>query len=199
MTAPATIVADWLSFRAALVAAIERAMPPTVLETTGVGWEDGPHPHAPHRVFLSVVSGVFDDRDSALDEGGIQHLESMGVVTIQLKAESGYDTGDVDALWLIEQVRLGLRKVSVRAALEAAGIVISIFPRSTRNIGGVADGRALSVHALEFTCCTTFALTPDPAEDAGLVERVESTGTVTDLDGSELVIPIDVVDPDPEP
>jgi len=188
---------DWLGLRAAVVAAIEAAIPPAVLAVTGVAWEDGPRPHAGLRVLLSVVSAVFDDRDSALSTGGEQTLESMAVVTIQVKTESSYDSGDRDALWLIEQLRLGLRKVSVREALETAGVVISVFPRATRNIGGVADERALSVHALEFTTCCTFGLAT--TEDAGLIEHIEAEGTLTDIDESELELVIDISDPDPEP
>lgn len=194
MTLPAT---DWLGLRAAALAAIEAAMPSAVLAVTGVAWEDGPRPHAGLRVLLSVVSSVFEDRDSALSQGGAQSLESMAVVTFQVKTESSYDTGDRDALWLIEQLRLGLRKVSVREALETAGVLISVFPRSTRNIGGVADDRALSVHALEFTTCCTFTLAT--TEDAGLIEHIEAEGTLTDLDDAELDLEIDVDDPTPEP
>lgn len=198
-----TIVLDWLGFRAAILGAVEAAMPPNVLATCGVAWADGPRPHARHRVLLSVVSTDSDDRDSALNEGGVQRLETMKVVVIQITAESSFDSGDADALWLIEQLRLGLRKVSVHAALEAAGVVIQVFPRSTRNIGGSADDRALSVHALEFTCCATFGLAADPLEDAGLVERAVATGTVSALNGAghpQTMTPsVDVSDPDPEP
>lgn len=191
-----SIVTDWLGFRAAVLAAVEAAMPPSVLATTGVAWADAPRPTASHHVLLSVVSGVFDDRDSSLTEGGVQELESMAVITVQLTAESPYDSGDFDALWLIEQVRLGLRKISVREALAVAGIVIQVFPRSSRNIGGIADERALSVHAIEATFCATFGLVT--TEDAGLVESVEATGTVLDDAGVELTVDIDVTDPDPE-
>lgn len=193
-----SIVTDWLGLRAALVAAVEAAIPPPVLEVCGVAWEDGPRPHAGLRVLLSVVSTVFDDRDSALDTGGLQLLESMVCPTIQVKTESSYDSGDRDALWLIEQLRLGLRKVSVCEALAAQGIVMQVFPRATRNIGGVADERALSVHALEFTCCCTFGLVT--TEDAGLVERIVAAGALTQPD---VALPVtagtDVSDPDPEP
>lgn len=189
------MVVDWLGFRAAVLAAVEGAMPSAVLATTGVAWADGPRPHASRLVLLSVVSAVFDDRDSALDTGGVQELESMALITVQVTAESPYDSADVDALWLLEQCRLGLRKVSVLAALEAAGVVVAVFPRSTRNIGGVADGRALSVHSFEFTGCATFGLTPDPAEDAGLVERVVAAGTANGI----IPLALDVTDPDPEP
>lgn len=192
-----TIITDWLGFRAAVQAAVEAAMPPSVLSATAVAWADGPRPFAGHHVLLSVVSAVYDDRDSALSEGGPQVLESMAVITVQVTAESSYDAGDGDGLWLIEQLRLGLRKVSVREALAAAGIVIQAFPRSSRNIGGVVDDRALSVHAIEAVFCTTFGLSPD--EDAGLVERIETTGTALDDAGDELTVELVVVDPSPEP
>lgn len=190
-------MSDWLSFRLAVVAAVEAAIPPSVLETCGVAWADGPRPHARHRVLLSIVSGVFDDRDSALSTGGLQTLESMAVIVVQVVCESTYDTGDADGLWLVEQMRLGLRKVSVREALATAGIVVQVFPRSTRNIGGDSDGRALSVHAFEFTCCTTFAL--ETTEDAGLIERAEATGTAADETAVDITIEIGVDDPSPEP
>lgn len=194
MTATPT---TWLLYRAAIVAAVEAALPTAVLAECGVAWEDGPRPHARHRVLLSIVSSTFDDRDSALDEGGDQRLESMAIVVVQLKAESAHDSGDLDALWLIEQCRLGLRKVSVREALETAGILITVFPRSTRNIGGIADDHAMSVHALEFTTCCTFVLTT--TEDAGLIERFTAEGTLEDPAGLDIDIEIDLVDPDPEP
>lgn len=189
---------DWLGFRAAVVAAIEAAMPAAVLSTAGVAWSDGPRPHARHRVLLSIVSAVFEDRDSALSTGGVQTLESMAVIVVQVTAESTFDTGDSDALWLIEQLRLGLRKVSVREALATAGVVIQIFPRTTRNIGGIADDRALSVHAIEFQCCASFSLVPDPPEDAGLIEHVEGESELSDVDGSVIEQEIAVDDPDPE-
>ncbi len=194
MTLPST---SWLPYRAAIVAAIEAAQPMAVLAECAVGWEDGAQIQAKHHLSLSIVSATFDDRDSALDEGGIQRLESMAIIVVQVRAESAHDTGDIDALWLIEQCRLGLRKVSVREALAAAGILITVFPRSTRNIGGIADDHALSVHALEFTTCCTFELTT--TEDAGLIERLTIEGTLEDPAGLDIDIEIDLVDPDPEP
>lgn len=192
------IVNTWLSFRAALVSAIDAAMPASVLETASVAWSDAPREFAGHRALLSVVSSVFEDRDSALSQGGEQSLESMAIITVQLTAESSFDAGDQDALWLIEELRLGIRKLSVQAILEAAGIRIQAFPRSTRNIGGVADDRALSVHALEFTCCTTFGLTPNPPEDAGVIEHVEGEATINDVDESEITLDFAADDPDAE-
>jgi hypothetical protein len=121
----------------------------------------------------------------------------MAVVVVQIAAESPFDAGDTDALWLIEQLRLGLRKVSVREALRAAGVVIPVFPHSSRNVGGVADGRALSVHVIEATFCATFGLVT--TEDAGLVETVGVTGALTDDAGGGLTVDIDISDLDPEP
>lgn len=194
MTLPST---TWLSYRAAIVAAIEAAQPTAVLAECAVTWEDGPRLHAKHRLLLSVVSSQFDDRDSALDEGGIQRLESMAIIVLQVRAESAHDSGDLDALWLIEQCRLGLRKVSVKEAMDAAGILITVFPRTTRNLGGIADDHAMSIHALEFTTCCTFVLTT--TEDAGLIERLTAEGTLEDPAGLDIDIEIDLVDPDPEP
>ncbi len=183
---------DWLGFRAAVLAAVEAAMPPSVLATTGVAWADAPRPFAGHHVLLSIVSAVFEDRDSALSEGGPQLLESMAVITVQILTESGHDSGDADALWLLEQVRLGLRKVSVGEALEAAGVVVQAFPRTTRNIGGVGDDRALSVHATEVVFCATFGL--ETTEDAGQVATIGVAGAVLDDAGDELAVAFDVTD-----
>lgn len=194
MTAIAT---DWLGFRAAVVAAVEAAIPAPVLSTTGVAWADGPRPHAGKRVLLSIVSAVFDDRDSALSTGGNQALESMATIVVQILTESSYDSGDLDALWLLEQLRLGLRRLSIRDALEALGIVVQAYPRATRNIGGSADDRALSRHAIELTFCATFVLAT--TEDAGLIEHVTATGVVTDDQGVGATITVTVDDPDPEP
>lgn len=196
------IATDWAGFRGAVVTAIEAAMPPavleapTVLETCSVAWTDAARQHAHHRVLLSIVSAVFDDRDSALSTGGEQRLESMAVITVQVTAESTYDSPDMDALWLIEQLRLGLRKVSVRAALDTAGIVIQVFPRSTQNIGGTVDDRDLSVHALEVVFCCTFVL--ETTEDAGVIERIVAAGA---LEEGEITIELDIgdLDPDTEP
>jgi hypothetical protein len=189
----ASIVTDWLGFRAAVQAAVEAAMPPAVLAATGVSWAGGPRPFAGHHLLLSDVSGVFDDRDSSVSQGGPQLLESMAGITVQIMAESGYDSGDLDAAWLLEQVRLGLRKISVGEALAAAGIVIQVYPRSSLNVGGEADGRALSRRTIEVVFCATFGLTT--TEDAGLVERVVAAGTVN----GTIAVGVDVTDPDPEP
>lgn len=184
------VATEWLGFRAAVLAAVEAAMPPSVLAATGVTWADGPRLYAGHQVLLSIVSAIFDDRDSALSMGGPQVLESMGVITVQIVTESGFDSGDADALWLIEQLRLGLRKVSVRERLEVLGIVVQAYPRTTRNIGGVGDDRALSVHATEVTFCATFGL--ETTEDAGLVERVGVTGAVEDDAGDQVELVFEV-------
>lgn len=197
----AAIATDWLGLRAAVLAAVEAAMPPGVLSTTVVGWEGGARAFGGHHVLLSIVSAVFDDIDSALDTGGPQVLETMATVTVQITAESVTDDGDADALWLLEQVRLGLRKVSVREALEALGIVVQLFPSSTRNVGGAADDRALSVHSIEVVFCATFRL--ETGEDAGLVEHVGITASI-DVDGEEdsgdeLALAFSIDDPSPEP
>ncbi len=184
------VVTDWLGFRAAVLAAVSAAMPADVLAATGVDWADGPRSFAGQHLLLSIVSAVFEDQDSSETAGGMQVLESMAVITVQISAEAVGDAGDGDALWLIEQVRLGLRRVSVRESLEAAGIVIQVFPRSTRNVGGTADDRALSVHAIEVVFCATFGLTT--TEDAGEVASVGITATIVAGASDELELSFQV-------
>lgn len=192
-----SILTDWAGFRAAVVAAVRAALPSDVALTTGVAFEDGARPHARWRLLLSAVSTTYDDRDSSLSTGGLQTLESMVCVTVQIRAESTFDSPDANALWLIEQCRLGLRKLSVNAALEAAGIVVQAYPARAQRLPGVADGHALSMAVIEWTLCTTFGLTT--TEDAGLIEHVEGTATVTDDRGSDIDLTFTIDDPDPEP
>lgn len=191
------VLTDWAGFRAAVVAAVSAALPAPVLATTSVAWEDGPREQASGRLILSEVSTTYDDRDSALSTGGLQTLESMVVVTVQIRAESTFDSPDANALWLIEQCRLGLRKVSVNAALEVAGIVVQAYPPRAQRLPGIADGHALSMAVTELVLCTTFGLTT--TEDAGLIEHVEGTATVTDDRGSDIDLSFTIDDPDPEP
>ena len=71
-----------------------------------------------------------------------------------------------------------------------------MFPRASRNVGGVADARAVSRHSFELTCCTTFSLAT--TEDAGLIEAVEGEGSAENGD-DEIDIEFAVADPNPEP
>lgn len=192
----------WSSFRAAVEAAVLAALPSTVRTPSNndgpvVFWDDGADPYAKHKVQLTEVSTVLEqDRDSALDTGGEQVLSSLVAITVQVQAESIHDDPTLNANWLIEQVRLGLRKVSVRAALHAANVVIAEFPGATTRRSYPADGHRISAASFDITFRTEFTFDPE-GEDAGLIEHVtvEGEGDEDAIDEVELTVD----DPDPEP
>ncbi len=191
----------WLELRDAVAAAVTAAMPsavrtPANLDGPTVSWADDRRPFAKHRFLLSDVSATFDhDRDSALSEGGAQELSTMATAVIQVTGESAHDLPSADARWLLEQIRLGLRKVSVRAELEDSGIAIVGFPGPTTSRKYPADGRTISAHS--FDIAFRFILDGEATgEDAGLIEHVVDTGATLSDDVD--VLP-DVDDPDPEP
>ncbi len=199
----------WENLRAAVVAAVTGAMPSAVRSPANndgptVTWSDGPRPFAAHRLLLSIVSTTFDhDLDTSLSQGGEQELSSMVTVTVQVTAESTHDSSarsasaPGDALWLIEQVRLGLRRVSVLDALVEAGVRIVGFPGSTTSRSYLADGRLVSAHSFDVQFRTIFEFDfAGDTEDAGLLERVIGEGAAGgDLEG----VAFDVSDPTPEP
>ncbi len=192
-------MATWQTFRAAVEAAVYAAMPSTVRtpannDGPSVFWTDGPMPYGKHLVQLSEVSVVYEmDRDTALYVGGAQALSSFVAVTVQVQCESQHDDPTLNAQWLVEQIRLGLRKVSVREALQTANVIIASFPGAAVRRSYPADGHAISAASFDVTFRTelTFDAT---GEDAGLIERVVGEGE-GGLDGAD----IDVTDPDPEP
>lgn len=192
----------WAVFRAAVEAATFAAMPTAVSTPANndgptVSWSDAQRPFSKHRLLLSVVSGAPNhDRDSSLSTGGAQELSSMRTIVVQVQAESSYDRSGApgDALWLLEQVRLGLRKVSVRTALAAAGVAVVGFPGTTVSRSYPADGRIVSAHSFDVGFRFTFVFDAT-GEDAGLIETVDALGVNGDVDD----IAISETDPDPEP
>lgn len=199
----------WEAFRTAVVAAVVSAMPTAVrapADNNGptVTWSDGPRPFAAHRLLLSIVSTTFDhDHDSSLSEGAAQALCSMATVTVQITAESTHDSSansggaPGDALWLLEQVRLGLRRISVLDALTTAGVRIVGFPVATISRSYPADHRIISAHSFDVQFRTIFEYDfGGDAEDGGLIERVIGEGEA----GGDLAdVEFDVSDPTPEP
>ncbi len=194
----------WAVFRDAVVAAVTGAMPVTVstpanLDGPTVTWTDAARPFAKHRLLLGVVSTVFNhDRDSSLSTGGAQELSTMATVTVQVTAESSYDRSSApgDALWLLEQVRLGLRRVSVREALADLQIAVVGFPLATVSRSYPADGRIISAHSFDVALRVVFDL--DSGEDAGLIESVEALGDAPgELDGVAIEVdaPAEPVEP----
>ena len=192
-------MATWATFRAAVAAAVSAAMPSAVRAPSNndgptVSWTDDVRPFGKHRLLLDVIAARFEiDRDSSLTAGGEQELSSMATITVQVTAESVHDRSSSpgDALWLIEQVRLGLRKVSVREALAAAEAPIVGFPLAVTKRSYPADGRMISAHSFDVQFRTVLDF--DPEESEGLIEHVEGEGE-GELDGADF----SVDDPTPE-
>ncbi len=190
---------DWVSFRAAVEAAVYAAMPSSVRtpannDGPAVFWGDGADPYAKHKVQLTEVSVVYEmDRDTALYVGGAQALSSFVAITVQVQCESIHDDPTLNAQWIIEQIRLGLRRVSMREALQTANVIIANFPGATVRRSYPADGHTISAHSFDVTFRTEFTFDAT-GEDAGLIERVVAEG-----EGGLAGADVDVTDPDPEP
>lgn len=202
-------MATWTTFRAAVAAAVSAALPSAVRAPANndgptVSWTDDRRPFGRQRLLLAILSVRFDhDRDSALAEGGQQELSSMATVTVQVTAESNHDpafgagagsASPGDALWLIEQVRLGLRRAHVADALRTAEAPIVGFPLATVSRSYPADGRIVSAHSFDVQFRTVFDF--DTTEDDAVeqIEHVVGEGE-GGLDGAD----ISVDDPTPDP
>lgn len=189
----------WQTVRDAVVAAFEGAMPAATLSTCHIGWGDDRQAFAQHRVLLDIVSATpLVDRDTSLYQGGDQELDSVLSIVLQARFESSFDSADIDALWLCETVRLGLRKVSVYEALVAAGVRITRFPGVTQRLSYKADGRIISSHAFDFEVRARFTFDAT-GEDAGLIETIEGVGTYVDEDDTSTMAAFSVTDLTPEP
>ena len=190
---------SWETVRDAIVAAFESAMPDAVESTCHIGWKGDRNAFARHHVFLDVVSQLpLVDRDTSLYRGGAQELDSVLSIVIQARFESTFDSPDCDALWLSEQVRLGLRKVSVYDDLVTAGVRITRVPGASSNVSYRADGRTVSAQAFDFEVRALFTF-DTAGEDAGLIETVTGTGTYVDDGGGSTMAAFSVADPTPEP
>lgn len=171
-------MSTWAQIRDAILAAF-RAAGGAAGATTSVTWFDGARPFAKQRCLLSVVSTTLEDRDSALDTGGAQLLESMASVQIQATFESIHDTPSADAVTVGELFRLGLRRVSVSETLRLAGMAITRYPEGARQISYAADDRVISAYVLELQLRATLTFTS--GEDAGQIEHVEGAAEQPDF------------------
>lgn len=188
----------WLVFRDAVLAAFEAAMPPAILATTPVNWAGGAREAGFQRLLLDPVSDVeIAEREGTVHDG---EISSLNDVTIQVTAESPYDSADVDARWLAEQVRLGLRRKTVDDALQAAGLSLVGIPMSLKNVSFPSGNRRLSAWAFDATFRFVYELAANPLDDFGLIETVQTSGIVEDPNGDEVVIDeFETDDPTPEP
>lgn len=197
----------WSDFRSAVEAAVSGAMLSSVRSPANndgptVSWAEDRRPFARHRLLLDVVSTRFDhDRDSAESTGGDQDLSSMATIVVQITAESAHAAptasatqANGDALWLLEQVRLGLRRVAVREALLEAECPIVGYPVGVVRRSYPADGRIISAFSVDVTFRYVF-LPPAYGEIQGQIEHVEIEG---DPPGDVQDVEISVDDPDPD-
>lgn len=185
-------------FRAALLAAAQAALPAARQLTTAVNWAGGARELADLRVLLDVVSEVsLSARDDLFAADG-QELSELVETTVQFRAESTYDSADTDALDLLHNIRFGLnRSNSVRAVLEAAGVVLIEQPGPTRNVSFRSNNRLVSSHAFECIFRCVFGLATE--ESTGLIEHVEISGDLDAASDSVAVDEFTVDDPTPEP
>lgn len=196
----------WHDFRTAVQAAVSAAMPsavraPANLDGPKVSWADDARPFGRHRILLSVVSATYlHDRDSALSSGGPQELCTMATIVVQVQAESTHDrsgptSGPADALWLLEQVRLGLRRVSVADALRTAEAPIVGFPGATVSRSYPADGRIVSARSFDVAFRFIFDFDTTGDDPVQQIEHVEAEG---DAPGDLADVEIAVDDPSPD-
>lgn len=187
---------NWLSFRTAVRDAVEASLGTTLAATTNVDWGDGGRGFSQRRLLLTIVSATDEWIYEEPNVPG-QRLSSQKDVAVQVMAESVHDSADADAQDLLEQVRLGLRRTSVRAALNAAGVSTPKDPSPTSRFSYLHQGRMVSAHAFDVVFRGVFA-TFDLNEDAGPIEHVEVEGAgVGDDQAPPLELPIDFVVDDP--
>lgn len=198
----------WSDFRSAVTQAISAAMLSSVRSPANndgptVSWTEDRRPFARHRLLLGVLSFRSElDRDSAESAGGDQELSTMATVTVQVTAESAHAApgsapglASGDALWLLEQVRLGLRRTPVREALALAECPIVGFPGVVTPRSYPADGRVVGAASFDVAFRFTF-LPPTYTDDpVGQIEHVEIEG---DPPGPIEDVEISVDDPDPD-
>lgn len=120
----------------------------------------------------------------------------METITVQVQAESSHDPSSApgDALWLLERVRLGLRRVAVAEALALAECPIVGFPLATVSRSYPADGRIISAHSFDVAFRTVFDFDTTGDAPVGQIEHLEAEGEDGDVDGES----VGVDDPTPD-
>lgn len=192
-------MSTWATFRTAIEAAFLQALTPALRTTVSVNWEGGAREFGSTdgRLLIDVLSYVEEHvQEAEVDEA---LLSSSNLVTLQVVAESQHDSADLNALRLIENFRLGLRKESVTAILDAAGISLLEAPMSPQRLPTVATGRKISAYAFDVQLRATFSLTPEADDAIGLLEHVEAAATLTNPGASDVTYDVAADDPTPEP
>ena len=192
-------MATWQTFSDAFEAALNQALPSSLRSTIAISRAGGARQFGDTngRLLWSVTSHSEDivrEADENLDE-----VASSNTIVLQVTAESQHDHPSKNALRLIEQVRLGLRKESVYAILDAAGISLLGIPMNPANASYPDDGRLVSAYAFDVSLRTVFTLTPEADDTIGLIETAEGDGELEMPEPPNVTDTFSVADPTPEP
>lgn len=143
-------------FRNAVKAAVV-AVVPAGTSPKAVAWSDEQRPTAQPVIILDVVSDVvLHDRETetpALGGGtAVWTLSSLHHMNVQVRAESIHGAPGRDALFVLEQIRAGLRRPSVLATASGAGVELVapeiVMPITKRSFLG-SDQRTVSSYSFE--------------------------------------------------
>ena len=192
-------MATWQTFSDAFEAALNQALPSSLRNTIAISRAGGARQFGgpDGRLLWSVTSHSEDivrEADENLDE-----VASSNTIVLQVTAESQHDHPSKNALRLIEQVRLGLRKESVYAILDAAGISLLGIPMNPANASYPDDGRLVSAYAFDVSLRTVFTLTPEADDAIGLIETASGSGELEMPEPPNVEDTFSVADPTPEP
>lgn len=192
-------MSTWATFRTTVEAALAQALPTALRAKVPASWSGGPRQFGDNdgRLLLDVVSHVEEHVREAEDaDDGL--LASANLIVLQVMAESQHDDPTYNALRLIEQVRLGLRKESVYAILDAAGVSVLGEEISTRNVSYSATGRKVSAYLFELSLRTTFTLEPEADDEVGRIEHASYSVSLA-LGADTLTASDTIDDATPEP
>lgn len=162
------------AFREAVSAALFACLPPAQQTTVPINWAKGPRDFAAVRLLLSIVSQREEyQHDATADDPTIQSAE---IIVVQVVAESQHDDPTENPQWILEKIRLPLRRQAILAGLRAAGVVLVDLPLASRDVSYTASGRTVSAYVMELTFRAVFS---DTDAEFDLIEHVEAQGTMT--------------------
>jgi hypothetical protein len=192
-------MSDWAAFRTAVEAAFRQALPSSLRSAIAVSWAGGARKFggADGRVLLGVQSDVEEHVREA--DVNLSEVSSSNLITLQVTCESQHDAPTKSALRLAKLLQLGLRKESVYAILDAAGISLLEDPLSPQNVSYPDDGRTVGAYAFDVALRFVFELTPEADDAIGLLEHVEASAELELPEPPHLTYDVSVDDPTPEP
>jgi hypothetical protein len=192
-------MSDWSTFRTAVAAAFTQALPASLRDAIAISWARGAREFGgpDGRLLLDVVADVEDMyRDADVDD---PIVASHNTITLQVTAESQHDDPTLSAWRLARLARLGLRRESVRAILEAAGISYVETPLGQTSVPYAASGRMVQAVVFDVQLATVFELALEADDGIGLIERVEADATLLQPPDPSVTYAVEADDPTPEP